>query len=484
MSAFEVQPEPVREQAPFAPVAVPEAVMTLPRPVRPNLQSVPARAALLTMLVGAIGVAAGVAGVLLGISNDVIGLAAMVALVGGGRALAPNIDEGGISIPVVGALAGAALFGARAAIVLAIAAVAADWSARRPKIRQLVFDTGVITLASLAAAAVFSVVGGRPLRIACAGVLAGVVYFMVDAALHSLAAAAEDEQSSLRRAFRERCASLLPHYLAYGLVAGAIAIAYYAVGLYALAVFAVPVLLMRKTQQAYLAYAQRSARDLRAAAEAIQAQNVSLEEANRLLKERSTEAIASLSASVDARDSYTTGHSRRVQQIALAIGRRLGLSQAELDVLGHAALFHDIGKLAIPDAILLKPASLTTEEWDLMQRHADEGARIIDRLGFLNDAVPAIRHHHERWDGTGYPDRLAGEDIPLGARIIHVADALDSMLTTRIYRAARPAAQALDELRRASGSQFCPRCVAALERILPLEGVDEQGRPQRVLAAS
>jgi putative nucleotidyltransferase with HDIG domain len=185
---------------------------------------------------------------------------------------------------------------------------------------------------------------------------------------------------------------------------------------------------------------------------------------------------------VDARDSYTAGHSRRVQQLALAIGRELGLSHAELDLLGHAALFHDIGKLAIPDAILLKPASLTQDEWSLMQRHAEEGARIIDRLGFLNDAVPAIRHHHERFDGTGYPDRLAGEDIPLGARIIHVADALDSMLTTRIYRAARPAAEALQELRRAAGTQFCPRCVTALERILPLETLE--GEPDRTTRLS
>ena len=120
-----------------------------------------------------------------------------------------------------------------------------------------------------------------------------------------------------------------------------------------------------------------------------------------------------------------------------------------------------------------------------MQRHADEGARIIDRLGFLNDAVPAIRHHHERFDGAGYPDGLKGEEIPLGARIIHVADALDSMLTTRIYRAARPASEALDELRRAAGTQFCPRCVAALERILPIEGIDGEdaapASPGRVL---
>src|SRR5260370_34446542 len=228
---------------------------------------------------------------------------------------------------------------------------------------------------------------------------------------------------------------------------------------------------MRKTHEAYLKHTQKSAQKLRAAGETIHTQNVSLEPATRLLKERSTAAMQSLSATVDARDAYPAGHSWRVQQLSLAIGRELGLSQAELDLLGHAALFHDIGKLAIPDAILLKPASLTGEEWALMQRHAEEGARIIDRLGFLQDAVPAIRHHHERFDGTGYPERLAGDEIPLGARIIHVADALDSMLTTRIYRAARPVNEALADGKNQSGSQFLPRCVTALERILPLDAV-------------
>ena len=116
-----------------------------------------------------------------------------------------------------------------------------------------------------------------------------------------------------------------------------------------------------------------------------------------------------------------------------------------------------------------------------MQGHAEEGARIIDRLGFLQDAVPAIRHHHERFDGTGYPHRLHGEEIPLGARIIHVADALDSMLTTRIYRAARSVDEALAEVKAKAGSQFCPRCVSALTRILPLESVvsDLPAAPQQ-----
>jgi putative nucleotidyltransferase with HDIG domain len=300
------------------------------------------------------------------------------------------------------------------------------------------------------------------------GLAAGAAYFVVNNALVSLALAIEGNEPWLR-VWRERFAWLLTHYLAYGFVGGVMALGYDLVGPYALAVFAVPLLLIRKTQEAYLTHTQRATQKLRQAAETIHSQNVSLEQANRLLRERSTAAMESLSATVDARDSYTAGHSRRVQQLALAIGRELGLSQAELDLLGHAALFHDIGKLAIPDAILLKPASLDDDEWALMHRHAAEGARIIDRLGFLDDAVPAIRHHHERFDGTGYPDRLEGEEIPLGARIIHVADALDSMVTTRIYRAARPAEEALDELRQAAGTQFCPRCVSALERILPLE---------------
>jgi putative nucleotidyltransferase with HDIG domain len=285
-------------------------------------------------------------------------------------------------------------------------------------------------------------------------------------------------------AWHERFAWLAPHWVVYGFVGGVMAIAYHAAGLYALAVFAVPLLLMRKTQEAYLRHTQKSAQKLREAAETIQNQNVSLERANKLLKERSTAAMESLSATVDARDAYTAGHSRRVQQLALAIGRELGLSQAELDLLGHAALFHDIGKLAVPDAILLKPAVLTEDEWTLMQRHSDEGARIIDRLGFLNDAVPAIRHHHERFDGTGYPDGLKGEEIPLGARIIHVADALDSMLTTRIYRAARPALEAMEELKRAAGTQFCPRCVNALERVLPPEILTDENARLELLAVA
>jgi diguanylate cyclase (GGDEF)-like protein/putative nucleotidyltransferase with HDIG domain len=451
----------------------------------PRFLSLSRRLVSLVGAVGFFGVLAGVLGIALGNNDDLIGLLAIVALVGIGQALTLDVDDASISVSAVGAIAGAALFGPRAALALAVTTAVVEWSARRTPLHTVAFNVGALSLASLAAAGVFGAAGASGLgsALGVAGVFAGLAYYAVNMGLVSFALALEGVERWLS-IFRERFAWLTLHYVVYGFISGVMAIAYEAAGLYALAVFAVPLVLMRKTQAAYISHTQRSAHKLRAAAETIQTQNVSLEQANRLLKERSTAAMESLSATVDARDSYTAGHSRRVQQLALAIGREMGLSQAELDLLGHAALFHDIGKLAIPDAILLKPASLTSEEWSLMQRHAEEGARIIDRLGFLGDAVPAIRHHHERFDGTGYPERLKGEEIPLGARIIHVADALDSMLTTRIYRAARPPSEALAELKRASGSQFCPRTVAALDRILPIESLDPGAAPNALLAAA
>jgi len=346
----------------------------------PRFLSLSRRLAAFVGAVSAVGVVAGLVGWYFGTTTDWIGLLAIIALVGAGQALALEVDDGSISVSAVGALAGAALFGPRAALPLAITTAAVEWSARRGPLHYVLFNIGTLSLASLAAASVFSAgFNGDVGRLVyvIAGIGAGASYFAVNMGLLSLAVAIEGHERWWA-VFRERFAWLGIHYLVYGFIGGVIWVGYDATGLWALAVFAVPLLLMRKTQEAYLRHTQRSAQKLRQAAETIQNQNVSLEHANKLLRERSTAAMESLSATVDARDAYTAGHSRRVQQLALAIGRELGLSQAELDLLGHAALFHDIGKLAIPDAILLKPASLTDEEWELMQRHADEGARIID----------------------------------------------------------------------------------------------------------
>jgi HD-GYP domain-containing protein (c-di-GMP phosphodiesterase class II) len=167
----------------------------------------------------------------------------------------------------------------------------------------------------------------------------------------------------------------------------------------------------------------------------------------------------------------------------MLLGRELGLSKTELEVLSHAAQFHDVGKLAVPEAILLKPEKLGDLDWVVVRRHPEEGARLIEHLGFLEDALPAIRHHHERYDGTGYPSRLVGENIPLGARIIHLADALDAMLTSRPYRPALEPLAALDEIRDGAGAQFCPRCVAALDAVMLAEFAKGADVPSELLAS-
>jgi len=428
--------------------------------------------AALVALISTTGIALGVVATVFSHGTiDWGGIVAVTVLVGVGQALAIQVDDGSISVSAVGTIAGVALFDVRVALLLALTTSVVEWSARRSALHQVLFNIGGLSLAGLAAGGVFALgreLSTRQLSFDLAGIAAGGVFFLVNTGLLAIALALEGHEDWLA-AWRERFTWLVPYYLVYGLMGALIAVAYHAIGSEALLVFALPLLIMRKTQEDYLGHAQKSAHKLRQAAETIQKQNLSLEQANRLLRERSTAAMESLSATVDARDSYTAGHSRRVQQLALAIGREIGLSQAELNIIGQAALFHDIGKLAVPDSVLLKPAELNDYEWELMRRHADEGARIIERLGFLADAVPAIRHHHEHFDGSGYPDGLAGEEIPLGARIIHVADALDSMLTTRTYRSARQVKQALVELRDNAGEQFCPRCVSALESILPVE---------------
>ena len=181
----------------------------------------------------------------------------------------------------------------------------------------------------------------------------------------------------------------------------------------------------------------------------------------RLLEESSLEAVESLNATVDAKDSYTAGHSQRVQRVALRLGAELGVGPARLDALRFAGLFHDIGKLRVPDAILLKPAALTPEEYEVVKRHPEDGATIVGHLGRLREAVSLIRHHHERWDGAGYPDGLAGDAIPLEASIVGLADAWDAMTTVRPYSGALSIEAAIDEIRAGRGTQFAPAVVDA-----------------------
>ena len=181
------------------------------------------------------------------------------------------------------------------------------------------------------------------------------------------------------------------------------------------------------------------------------------------------EEVESLVEALEAKDPNIRQHLEGVRRLALRLGRQMALPEESLEELSTAALLHDVGKIHIPDSILRKPGPLTDGEYEIMKQHPALGAGIVARSEALSPALPVVRHHHERFDGGGYPDGLRGEDIPSPARIVAVADAFDSMVRDRPYDPVIPPETAIKEIRANAGSQFDPRVVAALLRLDPGE---------------
>jgi putative nucleotidyltransferase with HDIG domain len=175
--------------------------------------------------------------------------------------------------------------------------------------------------------------------------------------------------------------------------------------------------------------------------------------------------VRALSNAVEARDAYTGRHAERVTHFAMEIGRELGLPTADTPEVEFGFLLHDVGKLAVPDAILFKPGPLTSDERALMSQHTIVGAEIMRDIEFLAEASQVVRSHHERWDGNGYPDGLAGEEIPLHARVFAVADVFDALTTNRPYRVALSFPRARAMIDEQLGSHFDPQVVVAFRRI-------------------
>ena len=175
--------------------------------------------------------------------------------------------------------------------------------------------------------------------------------------------------------------------------------------------------------------------------------------------------MRALAAAVEAKDDYTGGHIQRVHEIGLLLAKAVAPDEADNPQLAYGFLLHDIGKLAVPDAVLKKAGPLTDAEWLLMRRHPEAGARILDAVPFLDQAVDVVLHHHERWDGRGYPAGLQEDGIPLWARIFSVADTVDAITSTRPYRRGRPLEEAVDEIVARAGTQFDPECANALAEI-------------------
>jgi HD-GYP domain-containing protein (c-di-GMP phosphodiesterase class II) len=184
------------------------------------------------------------------------------------------------------------------------------------------------------------------------------------------------------------------------------------------------------------------------------------------LRRNDPRALLALSAAVSAKDGNTGAHLERVAELSCAIGERLGLDGDCLEALRWGGRLHDLGKIGVPDAILNKPARLSPDEFELIKQHCVRGDMVARRSGVLASAAPAIRSHHERWDGGGYPDGLAGEAIPLEARIVAVADVYDALTSERSYKSAWSHEAALRQIQAESGHAFDPACVAALAEVV------------------
>ncbi len=190
-----------------------------------------------------------------------------------------------------------------------------------------------------------------------------------------------------------------------------------------------------------------------------------LDAAYRQLQATYQMTLEALGSALDTRDIGTEAHSRRVHGYALATAREHRVPEEDMTDLGHGVLLHDIGKIGIPDAILLKPGPLTPDEWKIMRTHPEIGRRLVERIPFLKGAVPIVYHHHEKWDGTGYPLGLKQEEIPLGARIFSVVDAFDAMTFDRPYSKAISFDAAKAEIKRCAGAHFDPGVVESFFRV-------------------
>ena len=400
----------------------------------------------------------------------------LLALVGAVVALdVVRIDlfEGlNLSAASVPTLTLAAVFGPIGPIAAELAIAIVRWMRGEPTIKWS-FDLGALGLAGSAAAGVFAALPhDSPLTLVAVGIPAALAYYVVNVSLMSVVISLAQGGRAVA-IWRESMAWLWAHYLVYGVLGAGLAVADQELGHFAIVVFALPIVGLWLGQKQYVDRSRASVVELRRNRDELEQTNRRLE---RLLGEKREllarvqgsylSTITSLARTIEARDPYTGGHTERVARVTMLLAEELGLPQAQRRAAEVGAAIHDIGKVGVPDEILLKPKALTEEEVAVMRRHPEISSYIVSGLDVPPVVKEMVRNHHERFDGTGYPDRLAGEEIPLSARILAVADTLDAMTSDRPYRSAMPLDHAMHEIADLSGRQFCPSVVAALRTLL------------------
>jgi hypothetical protein len=369
--------------------------------------------------------------------------------------------RGSVSVSAIGILTCAFMLDTAPAMAIAAIVAAVQWLRTRPELYKGAFDISNYSVSAGAAALTYHaltrlhLVGGGAHLVAA--LTAGIVYAGVNNGFLSFAMSLS-ERVPWRPLWLERFHWARFHFALFGPLAFAAATAYEQIGVFGLIAFALPPALMILSVKQYLERTTAAVAEVREA-------NTKLESANLDLRRAHRDTIAALSRSMEAKDLYTGGHTERVAAVSVALASELGFAGEALEAIEIGALLHDIGKIGVPETILRKAGPLNDGEWAVIKRHPITSDYILSELNLHPFVRQCARSSHERIDGTGYPDGLAGDEIPLPARIVLVADALDALTTARPYRPARPALAALAEIRAHTGTQFCPRVVEALEKI-------------------
>jgi hypothetical protein len=352
-----------------------------------------------------------------------------------------------------------------------------------------VFNFGHETLAAATAGWVLLAAGvvgtdhdfRNPVGPLLGGLAASIIVFSIDAWAVA-AIIAVTSRRSIRAAYRENFAWILPHYLGLGLVAGGLAVMYGHLGIAAIVVLGLPLLSSRYAIAQFVERTRENVMRLERSNDQLQRAYVEIRDMSEELRDAYTGTLESLVTALDVRDQETRGHSVRVATHSLDIAKMLGIKEEdELLTVYRGALMHDVGKIGVPDAILLKPAKLTEEEWEFMRRHPALGYRILAQVPYLRPAAKIVLAHHERWDGDGYPRKLKGEDIPLGARIFAICDTYDAIISDRPYRKGQSPDAALAEILRCAGTQFDPKVVEAFEAAFPRWREEDHGAARKPL---
>ncbi len=471
-AAYAPRPEPARPPGPAGRPAAPSASDKIAYPQQRQSRI---NLALFVAGVIALGVVATATEIALSRQTDLAAVALLVALAVAAELFQVTVyGLNTVSVSVTIAFTAALIAGVWGVAAVSAGITVAHFVQKRPSLYQSLFNwathvlAGSVPVLVIHAQPIPLTVSNLPL-LGVLTLLTGPIYYLVETGLIAFAISLS-QGASLKTIWHQQFRWLANHYLVLCVLGLLLAVAFQALGLPGLIVFILPVLMMRYTQKQYVDRTEESMRELKRMNQELTRANHEIVSASQALHKLNDELFLTLAKIIDARDPYAAGHAAQVADYAMAVATGLGIPPDRLEPVRQAALLHDIGKLGISERVLHKPGPLTPDEYEYIKTHATLGAEFLETCQGLRHLASFVRHHHEWWNGQGYPDALSGEQSPLESRILAVCDAAEAMASDRPYQRAMSLDEIVSELRRFAGTQFDPAVAEEFIRVAQREG--------------